>query len=66
MDVGRHTDGRCPSFQLTFAALLMYVSRLTDALPIVVAYVSAIQAISRSPVPISGAGTSTPGPADHT
>lgn len=28
----------------------------------VLAYVSAIQDISRSPVPMSGAGTSTPGP----
>ena len=30
--------------------------------PSVMAYVSAIQAISFSPVPMSGAGTSTPGP----
>jgi len=35
-------------------------------LPIVLAYVSAIQDISRSPVPMSGAGTSTPGPKNET
>lgn len=34
----------------------------TEHLPMVFAYVSAIQDISLSPVPISGAGTSTPGP----
>lgn len=33
--------------------------------PTVLAYVSAIQDISRSPVPMSGAGTSTPGPIEQ-
>lgn len=36
--------------------------KIQNFIPRVLAYVSAIQLISRSPVPMSGAGTSIPGP----
>lgn len=63
----------CGMFQVSSLIILMFRTWLigfpvTQACalmswkPTVLAYVSAIHDISRSPVPMSGAGTSTPGP----
>lgn len=47
----------------TFYIVILYSAHVVISdIPIVLAKVSAIHDISLSPVPISGAGTSTPGP----